>query len=81
LEANVKDDIITPNRYDRVVMNHCSLDTCKEFFGATDLTNVKNIVLLHLSDKNSNEKECKKIIEQTTNKNVYIAKKNLKINL
>jgi phosphoribosyl 1,2-cyclic phosphodiesterase len=81
LEANVKDGIVTTNRYDRVVMNHCSLDTCNEFFGATDLSNVNNIVLLHLSDQNSNEKECKKIIEQTTNKNVYIAKKNLKINL
>jgi phosphoribosyl 1,2-cyclic phosphodiesterase len=81
LEANVKDGIVKQNRYDRVVMNHCSIDTCKEFFGATDLTKVNNIVLLHLSDQNSNERECKKIIEQATNKNVYIAKKNLKINL
>jgi phosphoribosyl 1,2-cyclic phosphodiesterase len=81
LEANVKNGTINQNRYDRVVMNHCSLDTCKEFFGATDLTKVNNIVLLHLSDQNSNEMECKRIIEQTTNKNVYIAKKNLKINL
>jgi phosphoribosyl 1,2-cyclic phosphodiesterase len=81
LETNVKDGIVTPNRYDRVVMNHCSIDTCKEFFGATDLSRVNNIVLLHLSDQNSNETECKRIIEQTTNKNVYIAKKNLKIKL
>jgi phosphoribosyl 1,2-cyclic phosphodiesterase len=81
LDANVKDGIITTNRYDRVVMNHCSLDTCNEFLVATNLTKVNNIVLLHLSDQNSNETECKRIIEQTTNKNVYIAKKNLKINL
>jgi phosphoribosyl 1,2-cyclic phosphodiesterase len=81
LEANVKNGTINQNRYDRVVMNHCSLDTCNEFLAATNLTNVNNIVLLHLSDQNSNETECKKIIEQTTNKNVYIAKKNLKINL
>jgi phosphoribosyl 1,2-cyclic phosphodiesterase len=81
LEANVKDGIVTQSRYERVVMNHCSLETCNEFFAATDLTKVNNIVLLHLSDKNSNEIECKRIIEQTTNKNVYIAKKNLKINL
>jgi phosphoribosyl 1,2-cyclic phosphodiesterase len=81
LEANVKDGIVATSRYDRVVMNHCSLDTCNEFLAATDLTKVKNIVLLHLSDQNSNETECKRIIEQTTNKNVYIAKKNLKINL
>jgi phosphoribosyl 1,2-cyclic phosphodiesterase len=80
-EANVIDGIITQNRYDRVVMNHCSLDTCNEFLGSTDLTKVNNIVLLHLSDQNSNETECKRIIEQITNKNVYIAKKNLKINL
>jgi phosphoribosyl 1,2-cyclic phosphodiesterase len=81
LESNVKDGIVTTSRYDRVVMNHFSLDTCNEFFGTTDLTKVNNIVLLHLSDQNSNETECKRIIEQTTNKNVYIAKKNLKINL
>jgi phosphoribosyl 1,2-cyclic phosphodiesterase len=81
LEANVKNGIVTPNRYDRVVMNHCSLDTCNEFFGATNLSEVNNIVLIHLSDQNSNERECKKIIEQITNKNVHIAKKNLKVNL
>jgi phosphoribosyl 1,2-cyclic phosphodiesterase len=81
LESNVKDGIVTMSRYDRVVMNHCSLDTCNEFLVATNLTKVNNIVLLHLSDQNSNETECKRIIEQTTNKNVYIAKKNLKINL
>jgi phosphoribosyl 1,2-cyclic phosphodiesterase len=81
LETNVKDGIVTTSRYDRVVMNHCSLDTCNEFLAATNLTKVNNIVLLHLSDQNSNETECKRIIEQTTNKNVYIAKKNLKINL
>jgi phosphoribosyl 1,2-cyclic phosphodiesterase len=81
LESNVKNGIVTTTRYDRVVMNHCSLDTCNEFLAATDLTKVKNIVLLHLSDQNSNEMECKRIIEQATNKNIYIAKKNLKINL
>jgi len=81
LDGNVKNGIVTRSRYERVVMNHCSIETCKEFFAAIDFTEVNNIVLLHLSSQNSNERECKKIIEQITNKNVYIAKKHLKINL
>jgi phosphoribosyl 1,2-cyclic phosphodiesterase len=81
LEANVKNGIVTRSRYERVVMNHCSIETCKEFFAAIDFTEVNNIVLLHLSSQNSNERECRKIVEQITNKNVYIAKKHLKINL
>lgn len=49
---------------------------------ANDLTAVNNIVLIHLSDGNSNEKQFKKEVYELTGKNVYVASNgmNLKFN-
>lgn len=64
----------------RVLQSHMSLDTCKEFLGANDLKAVNNIVLIHLSDSNSNASQFKKEIEQHTGKTVHIADVGLTIN-
>jgi len=39
----------------RILRSHFSLDNCKDMLKANDLTAVNNIVLIHLSDSNSNE--------------------------
>lgn len=65
----------------RVLRSHISLDTCKNFLMANDLRHVNNIVLIHLSDGNSNAEQFKQEIEQLTGKTVHIADKGMKINL
>lgn len=64
----------------RVLKSHMSLATCKEFLKANDLTKVNNILLIHLSDSNSNAEQFKREIKEQTAKTVNIASKGLEIN-
>lgn len=65
---------------DRVIESHMSLATCKETLSYNDLSAVNNIVLIHLSDGNSDEVRFKREVEEQTGKQVYIARPGLKIN-
>ena len=56
-----------------------SYDTCKETLLANDLSIVNNIVLIHLSDNNSDAEMFRKGIEEATGKTTFVAKKELKI--
>lgn len=58
---------------DRIIKSHMNLQTCKELLKANDLRDVNNIVLIHLSDKNSDAALFYKEIKQLTGKNVHIA--------
>lgn len=64
---------------DRVITSHMSLATCKQMLGANDLSAVYNIVLIHLSDGNSNEVRFKQEVEEQTGKAVHIARAGLTI--
>lgn len=57
LDANLAAGHIDHRRYDRTVQSHMSYENCLRTLHANDLSEVNNIVLLHLSDDNSNEKE------------------------
>ena len=56
-----------------------NLSTCKELLQANDLSKVNNIVLIHLSDSNSNAKQFQQEITATTGKKVYVAEAGLTI--
>jgi phosphoribosyl 1,2-cyclic phosphodiesterase len=88
IEANYSQEILdqklaagaTPDFLrNRVLRSHMSLATCKEFLAANDLKAVNNIILLHLSDSNSNAAEFKASIKAQTAKNVYVAEKGFQI--
>lgn len=81
LNHNVKNGFVPRKNYDRIINGHMGLETTKELLEINDLSGVKNIVLLHLSDKNSNEKEFMEEIQNQTGKPTYVAKKGLEINL
>lgn len=70
-----------PHLADRIVKDHMSLETCKDFFSANDLSRTRNIVLLHLSDRNSNAEQFQREIHELTKKDTYIAEKGLEIDL
>ncbi len=82
IEANYCQSILDQRRNDgvspsflrdRVIESHMSLNTCKETLQANDLTSVNNIVLIHLSDSNSDARRFKKEVEEQTGKQVHVA--------
>jgi len=79
IEANYSQDIIdrqlAENQFlrNRVLKSHMSVETAIKTLKANDLTKVNNIVLIHLSDRNSDAKVFKKRIEDATLKTVTIA--------
>lgn len=80
LDANIAAGKIPAALRDRTMQSHMSYHTCLEALQANDLSKVNNIVLIHLSDGNSNEKEFHGGIHLATAKTVHIAQKGLKIN-
>lgn len=64
---------------DRIFKSHMSLATCKELLRANDLSKVNNIVLIHLSDGNSNAERFKKEVTEATGKIVHIAEPGLTV--
>lgn len=80
LDKRVEDGF-NPVLADRIVSDHMSLETCKDFFKANTLTKTRNIVLIHLSDGNSNAEQFKREIQQLTNKTTYVADRGLEIDL
>lgn len=60
----------------RILKSHMSLNTCRDTLLANDLSQVQKIVLIHLSDSNSDERKFKKVIEEATGKIVHVANNN-----
>ncbi len=90
IEANYSDEIleerinsgkINPFVANRVKTSHMSLETLKDLLNANDLSAVNNIVLLHLSDGNSDAFAFASKICKLTGKTVTVANKKMTINL
>jgi len=62
---------------ERVAFSHMNLDTCRTMLQANDLTQVNNVVLIHLSDSGSNAAGFKKDIAAATGKPVTVAEPGL----
>lgn len=84
IEANYAEDILGSKRKTGdielgmkkyIVSNHMSLETVKGFLGANDLSRVKEIHLLHLSDRNSDAASFKREVQRLTGKEVYIGQR------
>jgi phosphoribosyl 1,2-cyclic phosphodiesterase len=63
----------------RIIGSHLELQTTKGFLKANDLSRVNNIVLIHLSEGNSDAKLFQKEIQELTGKSVFIAVPGLSI--
>lgn len=83
VEANYSDDLVDTDaeNYSHVLQGHMSLETALGFICTNDNPMLKNIVLLHLSDKNADSALFLQKTKEITDKNVYVAKKNLEVNL
>lgn len=56
----------------RIIKSHMSLEHFIEFLRANDLSHLKKIYLIHLSDGNSDEKAFKEAVQRETGKEVII---------
>lgn len=73
LQANVEAGRVPMELRNRLIKSHFSLANVKEFLRANDLSEVRGIWLLHLSDGNSDADRFKREITELTGKPTYIA--------
>lgn len=75
LQANVESGAVPAAMRRRVMKSHMSLSIVKGFLKANDLSQVREIWLIHLSDGNSDAERFKSEIQAMTGKPVYVAEK------
>ncbi|EDO0821657.1 MBL fold metallo-hydrolase, partial [Listeria monocytogenes] len=56
----------------RVLQSHFSLENVKDFLKANDLSQLREIHLLHISEKNGDKERFKKEIQAMTGVPVYV---------
>lgn len=66
---------------DRLMQSHMSLDACRSLLKRWDLSEVHNILLLHLSHENSDKDSFVDCITKDTGKLVYAAESGLELEL
>jgi phosphoribosyl 1,2-cyclic phosphodiesterase len=77
LEANILRGSVHPSMRPRLLSTHMEMGTAKGILQANDLSGVVNIVLVHLSDGNSNEERFVREVRECTGKAVYAARKGM----
>ncbi|MDR7856028.1 MBL fold metallo-hydrolase [Tissierella sp.] len=81
LDSNIENGYIPESMKPRLLQSHFSLENVKEFLKANDLMDCREIILLHLSDRNSDSKQMIKGIEEVTGITPKIADKGLILDL
>lgn len=66
IDSNTKNDSLNLNLRNRIVKNHMSLETLLKALNQADLSNLKKVYVLHLSDANSQEKVILEAIQRQT---------------
>jgi len=72
LQQSVQDGIISPKLAARIAKTHMSIERLLIFLESNDLSKLKAIHLIHMSDNNSNEIMFKQRVQQVTGTEVYV---------
>ena len=72
LDENVAAGRLHPAQKKRLIQSHMALENVKDMLKANDLSKVKEIHLIHLSDRNSNAEQFKREIQELTGKPTFI---------
>ena len=72
LDQNIESGLCEPGLKKRLLETHLSLSNVIEFLKANDLKSVREIFLMHLSSRNANPQQMKKVIEAEFGKPVFI---------
>lgn len=81
IECNYSKKILQQNKYlasqvkQQIMRNHFSLSNVKDFLKSNDLSKVREIHLLHLSDSNSDAALFKREVQALTGKPTYVSPK------
>ena len=81
LDANIEAGYISEAMKPRLLQSHFSLENAKQFLKANNLSQCQEIILLHLSDSNSNALRMIEEIEKLTAIKTRIAENGLEIEL
>ncbi|HBV87016.1 MAG TPA: MBL fold metallo-hydrolase [Desulfosporosinus sp.] len=81
LEENIQTGRVPESLKNRLLESHFSMDNVKDFLRANDLTRVRKIVLIHLSDGNSDAARMVSEIRDLTRKEVEVAEPGKEIEL
>lgn len=81
LDGRLERDEINLQMYKRIINSHMSLSTAKYILKSNDLSQVDNIVLIHLSNGSSDEQRFVDEITRLTGKQVTAADKGMEIEL
>ena len=81
LGKNIEQGFVHPLVASRLLTSHFELSKCKEFVKTNSSRNLKNVVLLHLSNENACAARFLKEFKQITSARVNIARKGLKLDL
>ena len=75
LDRNIEAGKLHPGMRRRLLRSHMSLDRVMDFLAANDLAAVREIILVHLSDGNSDAEEFKRQVQAATGRMVRVAEK------
>lgn len=90
LEANYSDRILRRNIDNgnipevfrkRLMTSHMSIHNCIDTLKRMDLSRTHDIMLIHLSDGNADERDFVKRVREATGKRTYVAKAGLSVNM
>ena len=85
VEANYSNDLIDNEavNFEHILKGHMSLQTALSFISTNDNPELRNVVLIHLSDKNGNPVDFLRRAKETVKygANCYIAEKGLEVDL
>jgi phosphoribosyl 1,2-cyclic phosphodiesterase len=88
VEANYSDDILDQNISNgnipavlkkRLMLSHMEIGNTIRFLQTSDLSKVRDILLIHLSDGNSNEREFADMVKKSTGKRCMAAKPGMEL--
>lgn len=79
LQERLASGAVHPAQYKRTLLSHMSYETCLKTLLASDLTSTRHILLIHLSDGNSDAERCSLGIAGMTGKDVRVATRGLTI--
>lgn len=81
LKANIDAGLLAPGLKNRLLESHFSLENVKEFLKANDMSTVRKIVLLHLSNGNSDKARMIREIREQTDRETVVAEAGKEIEL
>lgn len=73
MRENVANQTLNVDLKNRIIRNHFSLENAVKLFEVNDLSRTSEIVLIHLSDSNSNEARIKRAVQEVCGKVVRVA--------